>query len=178
MKIEKESFQTFEKVYTELYPLMYRVAYHVVYEESSAEDVVQEAFMKLYHSDTIFPTLADVKYWTIRVVKNLALNQLRKKKRSVQLVEKMEQQDVPTSHQETGEDSYMRNETIAKVREAVSMLPDNLRMALILREYGGLSYKEVADVIGVTESNVKVRIHRARANLERVLHQEDLYVPR
>ncbi len=178
MKIEKESFQTFEKVYTELYPLMYRVAYHVVYDEDSAEDATQEAFMKLYHSDTIFATLDDVKYWTIRVVKNLAINQLRRKKRSVQLIEKMETNQVKTTNEETGEDAYLKKDTIKRVREALSMLPDNLRMALVLREYGDLAYNEIAKILDVSESNVKVRIHRARATLERSLHQEDLYVPR
>ncbi len=178
MKIEKESFQTFEKVYTQLYPLMYRIAYNVVYDDDAAEDVTQEAFMKLYHAENIFATLDDAKYWTIRVVKNLALNQLRRKKRSAQLIERMEQNNMRATHEETGEDRLLRSETVQQVREAVSMLPDNLRMALILREYGGLSYGEIAEVVGVSESNVKVRIHRARVNLERVLHQEDLYVPR
>ncbi len=178
MRIEKESFQTFEKVYTELYSLIYRIAYHVVYDDDAAEDVTQEAFVRLYHSDHIFSTIDDAKYWTIRVVKNLAINQLRKKKRSIQLVEKMEQEQVKTSNTETGEDVYMREETIHQVRDALTRLPENLRLPIILREYGDMSYSEIAQVMGISESNVKVRIHRGRANLERLLNQEELYVPR
>ena len=67
-------------------------------------------------------------------------------------------------------------ETIKEVRSAIEMLPDNLKMVITLKEYGDLDYKAIGKILGISESNVKVRVHRARKKLEEILSKEDGYV--
>ena len=68
------------------------------------------------------------------------------------------------------------NETRREVRKAVSELPENLRMVIILKEYGDLDYKAIGKILGISESNVKVRVHRARKKLEESLAGDEAYV--
>ena len=59
------------------------------------------------------------------------------------------------------------------VRDAILSLPENLRLALQLKEFSGLDYKAIGRILGISETNVKVRIHRARKKLEQTLGKED-----
>ena len=70
----------------------------------------------------------------------------------------------------------MREETRSNVQSALDALPFNLRAPLVFREYGDLSYKEIGAILGISESNVKVRIFRARERLEKTLGEGDAYV--
>ena len=60
--------------------------------------------------------------------------------------------------------------------EALNKLPKSLREVLILREYGDLNYKEIGKVLGITEGNVKIRMFRAREQLEKLLEADDVYI--
>jgi RNA polymerase sigma-70 factor (ECF subfamily) len=63
------------------------------------------------------------------------------------------------------------------VQEALNILPEKLRIVLVLKEYGNLNYKEIASALDISEGNVKVRVYRARERLARYLKEGDLYVP-
>jgi RNA polymerase sigma-70 factor (ECF subfamily) len=70
----------------------------------------------------------------------------------------------------------VRAETRTGVQRALDTLPFTLRAPVVFREYGGLSYREIASVMGITENNVKVRIFRARERLEKALAEEGIHV--
>ena len=70
----------------------------------------------------------------------------------------------------------LREETKKHTVEALGKLPQNLKEVLILREYGDLNYKEIGKVLGITEGNVKVRMFRAREQLEKLLGEDDVYL--
>ena len=70
----------------------------------------------------------------------------------------------------------LREETKRHTIEALGKLPQNLKEVLILREYGDLNYKEIGKVLGITEGNVKVRMFRAREQLEKLLGEDDVYL--
>ena len=70
----------------------------------------------------------------------------------------------------------MKEETRSDVQTALDGLPYNLRAPLVFREYGDLSYKEIGAILGISESNVKVRIFRARERLVTALAEGDVYV--
>ena len=67
----------------------------------------------------------------------------------------------------------MEEEERKAVRDAVNALPENLRSVIQLKEYSGLDYKAIGKVLGISETNVKVRVHRARKKLEEILSSED-----
>ena len=67
----------------------------------------------------------------------------------------------------------MEEEDRKTVRDAVNALPENLRSVIQLKEYSGLDYKAIGKILGISETNVKVRVHRARKKLEEILSAED-----
>jgi len=74
------------------------------------------------------------------------------------------------------EDDILRSEAAQELRRHLSLLPDKLREVLVLKEYGGMNYKEIGKVLGISEGNVKVRAFRAREALLKRMKREDSHV--
>ena len=174
MEVKSSGYESFQLVYKEVFPVLMRVAYHVTYNMDASEDICQEAFIRFYNRNLSFPSVDEAKYWLIRVTKNLAINYVKRKGREQVAVEKIKKQTKPTL--KTGEDEVLGKETCALVREAIHKLPEKLRAVLVLKEYSELNYREIATILNISESNVKVRVHRARQQLEKLLNEEDMYV--
>jgi RNA polymerase sigma factor (sigma-70 family) len=169
--ISKEtSIGEFRKLYETVFPILFRVAYRITSSEEAAEDLCQEAFFRLHEKEMVFPNPDEAKYWLIRVVKNASLNYARRKVRERNAYQKAFRENVRTV--ETGENILVRKETRQEVREALEKLPENLRIVMILKEYGDLNYKEIGRTLGISEGNVKVRVFRARERLAGLLNAE------
>jgi RNA polymerase sigma-70 factor (ECF subfamily) len=142
----------------------------------AAEELCQETFIKLYQRPDGFPSREEATYWLIRVAKNLALNHGKRKWRETAAYHKALK--IPPRPVDSGEAAYLKNEESRKVREALAGLPRKLREVLVLKEYGDLSYREIASVLRISEGNVKVRVYRARERLAGILRDsEEKHVP-
>ena len=165
----------FDEIYRSLFPTLYRVAYRICLDQGVAEDVCQEAFMRYLRRPAPLPDLDQTKYWLLRVVRNLSLNVEKRRKRELRA-----NRDVTRAprgnREETTDDDVLRSETRTAVHDALGKLPVNLRTPLVMREYGGLSYREIAGVLHLSESNVKVRVFRARQRLAKILDPSSLHV--
>ena len=164
----------FDEVYESLFPIIYRVALRVTGDRGVAEDLCHEAFIRLMERSDLLPNLEQSKYWLIRVVKNLSLNHEKRRNRERAAYGKLSRLSVTSA--DSSEKLAIREETRADVQSALNALPFNLRAPLVFREYGDLSYREIGAILGITESNVKVRIFRARERLEKTLAEGDAYV--
>jgi RNA polymerase sigma factor (sigma-70 family) len=164
----------FDVVYETLFPIIYRVSLRVTGDREVAEDLCHEAFIKLMERSDILANLEQSKYWLIRVVKNLSLNYEKRRTRERAAYSKFLR--LAVSSTESSEKQMIRKETRADVQAALDDLPFNLRAPLVFREYADLSYKEIGGILGISESNVKVRIFRARERLGRALAEGDAYV--
>jgi RNA polymerase sigma-70 factor (ECF subfamily) len=153
----------FQRLYNTVFPILFRVAYRIAGSEEAAEDLCQDAFFRYYEKAIIFPNPEEAKYWLIRVVKNSALNYAKRKERERRAYQRAFRNDE--RNPETGETLLLKKETRQEVEEALGRLPENLRMVLILKEYGDLNYKEIGRALGISEGNVKVRVFRARERL-------------
>ncbi len=134
-----------------------------------AEDVAQEAFLSLHRHGHRFRHQARFSTFVFRVAANAALNRRRtlgrKNARIRQL--KLRQEagtDLPTTPRDP-EAQVAGAEIQIQVQEALSRLPEDLRMATVLYDIEGLSYREIATVLKIPEGTVKSRIHRARSAL-------------
>ncbi len=165
----------FRTVYEEVYPIAVRIAYRITSDIEIAEELCHEAFIKFLDKMDTIPDAQQAKYWIIRVVKNLSLN--NQKRLGREAVANQRAYFEPTRAFETGETSYLKREARSHVQQALATLPDNLRVVLVMKEYGELSYKEIGSVLGISETNVKVRAHRAREKLAQYLDGGDVYVP-
>ena len=173
MEVKSTNRDDFRKVYDANYTLLMQVVMHIVYNQEIAEDLVQEAFERFYVKNISFPTMDEAKYWLLRVSKNLALNHIRRNKREIQLVEKVKKLPGETVNFFDSSKAVIEEEERRNVREAVNSLPENLRSVIQLKEYSGLDYKAIGQVLGISETHVKVRVHRARKKLEEILAAED-----
>ena len=158
---------TFRKLYETIFPILFRVAYRITSSEEAAEDLCQDSFFRLYEKNMSFPSPDEAKYWLIRVVKNASLNYAKRKTRERKAYQRVFREDVKI--EETGENLFIKKETRKEVKEALDKLPENLRIVMILKEYGELNYKEIGRSLGISEGNVKVRVFRARERLAALL---------
>ncbi|MGI6466304.1 MAG: RNA polymerase sigma factor [Sphaerochaetaceae bacterium] len=174
MEVKSSDSESFRQVYEEVFPVVMRVAYHVTYNMDVSEDICQEAFIRFYERNIEFPSVEEAKYWLIRVTKNLAINVVKRRSREQAMVDKIKK--IPKVPIRSGEQTLLDAETKALVREAVEKLPEKLKSVLILKEYADLNYKEIGQILKITESNVKVRVHRARKLMETMLDREEMHV--
>jgi RNA polymerase sigma-70 factor (ECF subfamily) len=166
--------EEFRRLYDTVFPILFRVAYRIAGSEEAAEDLCQEAFFRLHEKSMAFPSLDDAKYWLIRVVKNAALNYAKRKIREKKAYQKAFREDIRTV--DSGESQLVKKETRDEVLAALEKLPENLRIVLILKEYGELNYKEIGRALGISEGNVKIRVFRARERLALLLTEGEKYV--
>ncbi|MDR1956138.1 MAG: RNA polymerase sigma factor [Treponema sp.] len=171
---DKASMTEFRRLYHTVFPILFRVAYRIANSEEAAEDLCQEAFFRLYEKNMVFPNAEEAKYWLIRVVKNAALNYAKRKERERKAYQKAFREDTRVA--ETGEQVLINQETQVEVQQALEKLPENLRIVLILKEYGELNYKEIGRALGISEGNVKVRVFRARERLAGLLSKDGSHV--
>lgn len=165
----------FKKIYDECMQMLFKVSFRIVNDEEAAEDLAHDSLIKANEKNLVFPSINDAKYWLIRVVKNASINYVKRKDRERKAYEKVLYEDNRKS--ENGETDYLKQEAIAKAKEALKKLPKNLQDVLLLREYADLNYKEIGKVLGITEGNVKVRIFRAREQLLKIIGEDNVFLP-
>jgi RNA polymerase sigma-70 factor (ECF subfamily) len=171
---EKTPSGEFRRLYGEAFPLLFRIACRITNSEEAAEDLCQDAFFRLYEKKMVFPTPEEAKYWLIRVVKNASLNYAKRKDRERKAYQKAFREYSQT--EASGEEVFLVQETRDEIRKALEKLPENLRMVLLLKEYGALNYKEIGRALGISEGNVKVRVFRARERLAGLLQKDGYHV--
>lgn len=123
-----------------------------------------------------FPGMEDAKFWLIRVAKNLAINHVKRNARESASIEKIKKAPILNPFKD-GASQLILDESQNAVRKAIAQLPEMYRTVIVLREYSDLDYKEIAKILNISESNVKVRVHRARKELEVLLTREEVDVP-
>jgi RNA polymerase sigma-70 factor (ECF subfamily) len=143
-----------------------RVVYSMCGDAGLAEDAAQEAFIRAWINLPAFEPSAPLKNWIYRIAINAALDVLRKKpEESLE-----ERQESMLSDQAQGpEAALVEKERIAQVRQAMQALPEASRSVLVLREYGELSYQEIARVLDIPVGTVMSRLNYARNRLRELL---------
>ncbi len=169
-----EDTAQFNAVYEQVFPVLIKVVYHIVGSMDVAEDICQEAFIRFYKSSAHFSSEDDKRYWLIRVAKNLSFNYYKRRERESRAVVKLENES--RTFDDGGIDAVFKSETEQIVRKALDAVPPKLRSVLILKEYGGLTYREISKILHISENNVKIRAFRARNILEKMIDREDVYV--
>jgi RNA polymerase sigma-70 factor (ECF subfamily) len=144
-------------------PRMYRVALRILHDPVEAEDVVQDAWVAAWRGLATFRGDSAATTWLYRVVTNAALQHLRRRWPTVPLDRHTEDTYADTS--EGPEHAALRGERSAAVLRAVATLEPAQRIPLVLHELEGMSYQEVAEIVGVNVAALRSRLHRARVTL-------------
>jgi len=154
---------------------MLAVARRFLQDEDLARDAVQDAFLSAFRSIHAFDGDAQLATWLHRIVVNAALMKLRTRRRKPeQSIEPMLPAFAEDGHHAgrpvvawtaSAEEALLRREARERVRAAIADLPERYRAVLLLRDIEERSTREAADLLGITENAVKLRLHRARQAL-------------
>jgi len=152
---------------------VYRLLVRMLGSREEAEDAAQEAFLSLHRHGHRFRREARFSTFVYRVAVNAALNRRRTlgrvRARERELVQRQAAGDNLPSAPRDPEGAASGAQIQVRVQEALLELPPDLRMAVILFDIEGQSYRDIADVLGIPEGTVKSRIHRARNALRELL---------
>lgn len=151
---------------------LFRVARSILSEDSEAEDVMQEAYVRAFRELATFRGEARFSTWLTRIACHEALARVRKRQRLVQLIPSGGGEPPEPPSETAGPERNLENRELQTVlHEAVEILPDPLRAVFCLREVEGLSTEQTADALGLSTENVRVRLHRAKRSLRQTLDQ-------
>jgi RNA polymerase sigma-70 factor (ECF subfamily) len=152
---------------------IYALAYRVIGREEDARDVAQETFLRAFRALSGFKGQAKFSSWLYRITLNLCRDWIRRERRTpiapapegVDLIDLAADGDTV----ETVEDLVARRELGRAVAKAMSSLPDEQRTAIILKEYHGLTFQEIADLLDCPLSTVKTRLYQGLSVLRKQL---------
>jgi RNA polymerase sigma-70 factor (ECF subfamily) len=168
---EADAFRAIIKTHNQR---LYRIARGVVRNDSEAEDIVQEAYVRAFAALATFRGDASLATWLSRIVINEALGRLRKRRRTVAMPASPEAQIIqfPLNPSDDPERTMAQRQILRLVERATDNLPDVYRTVFIARVIEGLNIEETADLLGVRPETVKTRLHRARALVRKALDDE------
>jgi RNA polymerase sigma-70 factor (ECF subfamily) len=146
---------------------VYSIALRYSGNEAAAMDIAQDTFLKLFSAIRNFRGAAHFETWLYRLVVNSCLDQKRRTKRLIPLVGEM--LDVLRASGENVLQRLLRAELSGRVQSAVGSLPPEQRIVIVLRYTQGLSYEDIAEVLGCSAGTVASRLNRAHKVLERRL---------
>jgi RNA polymerase sigma-70 factor, ECF subfamily len=168
-------FAAMESLLTKYERQVFAVARRIVGQHQDAEEVVQQTFLSVLEHLNAFREESQFRTWLMRIATNQALGLLRRQ--SIRSTVSLDDRDGDDSYEgiphpeyiaawrETPEDIAMRHETRQHVDEALATLNDKYRVVFVLRDIEELSTRETAEILGITQEAVKVRLLRARLML-------------
>jgi RNA polymerase sigma-70 factor, ECF subfamily len=146
--------------------------YRYIGHQTDALDLAQETFVRVYETRHRYTARARFSGWLFTIAANLCRNYLRwRQRRGEYALEFLDANDADSaesilSSADSPDQAAIRSESIASVREAIRKLPEDLRTAILLHEYEGLSYEETSSVLRCSVKSVEMKLYRARKLLQ------------
>jgi RNA polymerase sigma-70 factor, ECF subfamily len=164
----------------EFMPGLYTAALRMTRNRADAEDLVQETYLKAYRAFDTFSEGTNLRAWLYRILTNTYINSYRAAQRRPETTDVEDVEDLYLYKRLAGsggsdpgrsaEDEALDRFTDDDVKGALEALPENFRMAVLLADVEGFSYKEIGEITGVPIGTVMSRIHRGRRALQKALH--------
>ncbi len=169
---DREAFRLLFEAYKDR---VFSIARYSLGDEAAADDVTQQIFVKLITRIGQFRGESEFTTWLYRLVINSCLDARRKRRRYLPVSEFEPMQN--TANQRSPETRYARREVADSVRLAISGLKPKMRLPILLKYIEGLSYEEIAEVLGCSKGTVASRLNRAhKALAKRLSHLRDEFV--
>jgi RNA polymerase sigma-70 factor, ECF subfamily len=144
---------------------VYNLAYRMLGNAAEAEEAAQETFVRMYTKLHTYQPDRKLVSWVLSIASHYCIDRLRRRRINWLSLDDDPITSVSPSRQPNPEELAMRRETCDEVQDCIAKLEPGYRAPLILRYWQGLSYEEIAEVMGITVSAVKSRLHRARLQL-------------
>ena len=153
---------------------LFRLALRITLNREEAEDVVQDTLIKVWNARDRWLELDSIEAYSLTIARNLSLDRIKKMENQNDSLEEQntERLDENTS---TPSERMIQKDKLDIARNIIDELPEKQRSCLQLRDIEGKSYKEIADILSITEEQVKVNIFRARQTVKQRFQQFDRY---
>jgi RNA polymerase sigma-70 factor (ECF subfamily) len=177
LRVKNGDDAAFEYLVTKFRRPMLSFMYRMARNSSVAEELVQEIFLRVYRSRATYNAEAKFSTWLYRIATNLAVNHARDTKyEKPELSVSLDEPDSDTGHTldladraPSAEQALLRRERLAAIRQHVHNLPERQRLAVLMHKYQGMDYRQIAEVLKLSESATKSLLFRAYETLREKL---------
>ena len=162
---------------TDVLPLkneLFRLALRITLNRDDAEDVVQETMIKVWNRRERWNEIESIEAFCLTICKNLALDKMKRAESQNPSLEEGHE-TIDRSYDADPEEQAVQRDRVALVKKLMDDLPVKQRTCMQLRDIEGKSYKEIAQLLDITEEQVKVNIHRARQTVKQKFIQNERY---
>ncbi|MCX6247866.1 MAG: sigma-70 family RNA polymerase sigma factor [Bacteroidetes bacterium] len=160
----------------QVFPLkdkLFRLAKRLLNDPEEAQDIVQEAFIKLWNRRETLNEYRSVEALAVVTTRNLCLDKLKAKKYPAESIDRLKA-DIP----DMGSDLEKDKELIAltdKIKEIIGTLPEQMKTIMQLRDIEGYDFEEIAEVLGMNENTIRVNLSRARKKVREIMINKKIY---
>ena len=153
---------------------LFRLALRITLNRVEAEDVVQETMIKVWNRRDRWDELESMEAFYLTICRNIAIDKMRKMENLNQSL--ADEHDAPDqSYSSNPEEQAMQQDRIQLVRRLIDNLPEKQRSVMQLRDIEGKSYKEIAQILDISEEQVKINIFRARQTIRQIFLETENY---
>ena len=152
---------------------LFRLALRITLNHAEAEDVVQETMIKVWNRRDHWDEIESIEAFCLTICRNISLDKVKKAENQNQSLN--DEHDAPDrSYASNPEEQAEQRDKILLIRRLINILPEKQRSVMQLRDFEGKSYKEIAEILAISEEQVKVNIFRARQTIkQRFLETEN-----
>ncbi|HTO15008.1 MAG TPA: sigma-70 family RNA polymerase sigma factor [Edaphocola sp.] len=171
----------FELIVRRFNPYLYKIGRSYDYNHDDTQDLMQDTFVDAYKSLAKFEGRSSFKTWISRIMLNHCYKKRNKSSFKNEIMKEINENSKPLFHQSNQETSTIvqNNELGNIIEKALMQIPEKYRMVFAIREINNMSVAETAELLNITESNVKVRLNRAKTMLQEIITEsyaaEELY---
>jgi RNA polymerase sigma-70 factor (ECF subfamily) len=175
LRFQGGEMEAFQELFQKYSPALVNFAAQFLGVRARAEEIAQDVFIQVYRWQQRYEPKAKFSTWLFKIAHNHCLNEVRKGEYKVNLEPfdlsadregEERERNLPAPDAQRGEEILAAKEAADKIQEILHRIPDNQRTAILLSRLEGMSYQEVAEVIGCTEKAVKSLVFRATQNLK------------
>lgn len=178
---KKGDGRAFEQIVLQTESAVYNLALSILKKREDAEDVTQEVYLRLWRSAAELEIESSLKVYILRTARNLSLDLIRKnsKRNDADTVVLSADGEFEIEIEDTDASSrpdvaYLKKLDAEAVRESINELPPSAREIIILRDVEGLSYTEIAKMLGIAEGTLKSKLFRARERLRKIILSKNI----
>ena len=152
---------------------LYRLALRITLRHEDAEDVVQDTLIKVWNKRDSWQEIEDIEAFALTICRNVALDKIKKASNNETTLD--DHTAFLTDRSSSPFEHVLQQDRVALVRKLVDSLPEKQRSCMQLRDFEGKSYKEIVQILGIREEQVKVNIFRARQTIKQKFQEVEKY---